>query len=425
MKLKLLLILFLVLSIEGTLTRTKAKTGIPTWLMSPTDFENEDLVNINHDPVKKTHPIINIMLTTDDNFVSMNKKMKAVLVLHNFAFPDIEEIKNIMKTFTVVWTDHPQPKKRRLIPFESIRKMEYINAEDKMLITTDGSTYVTKLSPLINHNFLHRIVFRLICLKYETSWLYYQELFGNDNETGYILNLREYDIFPEEMALNLDYVKHIFGTKDEVEYLSQLNNLVHHLNDNGLYSKLRDDTELTSLLKILGLLSADKIEFLNQIFQKGNENLFLKIMGNFHTVNLPEKLYSSSLVNNSERKLMMRLITKSSFLEFKMLKHIISLWGHVSPNSTIKSLFNSIENGTLALDELKELRTLTKTEYFELYHNFKFWEIQAFLNLENLDIETEITKKTNKSPAHYKDYFKCFLSHYEDISALINAKNLF
>jgi hypothetical protein len=433
MKLTLLLILFLVLTIEGTLTRTKTKTGISTWVMSPKDLlgreifanESEDLANTNHDPVE-THPIINIMLTTDDNFASMNKNMKTVFEKHTSNELDVEEIKDMMKTFTVVWTDHPEPKKRRFIPFESILEMKYIKAEDKMVITTAHATYVTKLSPSINDSFLHRILFRLICLEYETSWLYYQILLSNGNKT--IINLMEYDFFPEELAiLNLKYAKHIFRTGNADQYLKQLNGLVDLLEDNGLYSELRGNTELTSLLKILRLLNVQNINFLHEVFLTRRENLFLKIMGNLDVFkgyfNLPENLYNM-LENELERNLMKRLITESSYLEFKTLKHIISLWEDITAHSTLKSLFISIEKKELTLNDLNELRTLTNSKYFELYNSFKFEEIKTFLTLENLVIEKlqEMVRKPSIRPEIYKTYLECFLSQYEDISALIKAE---
>jgi hypothetical protein len=428
MKLKILFILFLILSIEGRLTRTKAKARIKTWVMSPTDFlgreifgyESEDTIP-HTKKYKKTHPIINIMLTTDDNFKLLNENMNAVFEKHNSNKPDVEEIKDMMKMFTVVWTDHPEPKKRQFIPFVSILEMKYINAEDKMVITTaDGTTYVTKLSPSIDHSFLHRILFRLICLEYETNWLYYQELLSNGNKTDYILNLREYDFFPEELAiLNLKYVKHIFRTENADQYLKQLNDLVVLLVDNGLYSELRGNTELTSLLKILRLLNVQNINFLHEVFLHEDEDLILKIMGNLNTAkgyfNLAEDLYYI-LGNKSEHNLMMRLITESSYLEFKTLKHIISLLGHVQANSTFNSLLILIKKGKLTLNDLKELQTLTKTEYFVLYESFNFEKIKDFLTLEYLNIEK--LQGVTEVPIHYESFLKCVLSQYEDIKVL-------
>jgi hypothetical protein len=193
MKLKyILLLLFLMLYIEGTLSRFKT-TEYLTWYMTTTDFHNNEIfqrvdekaaVPIAGEYRSDYNQIKNIILTTDNNFSYIDSKMQEYFLLTQETMSILKptKINKLFKAlkgeFSVIWIELGEVKdqKRNSIPFNTIKNIMYNANEDKFeIITIEGINYVTKLSPLIKDNIIRRILFRLICLKYEVLWMMYQK----------------------------------------------------------------------------------------------------------------------------------------------------------------------------------------------------------------------------------------------------------
>jgi hypothetical protein len=334
MKLKILLMLYLILSIECK----------PTWYMNHIDpsgrqvFQtvSEDTVPTANNPIQTNIKIINIMLTTDYNFQTIMSHMNKVFGLNpDDLFNDVK-MKTEMEQLSVVWTDM-EFNKRHSIPLYSIIRMEYNKKEDIMKIMTSDTAYITKLNPEIKDNYIHRTLFRLISLEYGSVWLYYQNRVNTRKSTlpNGGLDVKDYeDFFPRVLnILGSPIVRKIFEEDTLEEKLEDLKGLVEFLEGYGIYSEIDIFAKLTSFLGALRLLKNDNIEILYNIINY-DEKVFLKIKESpiiaKGYLNLPGQGFYEELKHHpaDAYELMEKIIINPPYQKFKIIKHIARLWGN-------------------------------------------------------------------------------------------------
>jgi hypothetical protein len=323
MKLKILLLLFLILSSEGKLTRFRTKE-FSTWCLKSTDSQNREIF----EQVVGNSQIKNIILTTDDNFQTINGQMEELAKQAELL--SAEEFKKIklLKVVSVIWTDFETEQKRHSIPFNTIKKIEFNAEEDKLeIFTIDGVKYVAKLSPLID-NYIIKITFRLICLKYETLWLTYQSLVFSWNNKIDVTNLYQYSFFIENLRVLPSVDLSYFFADKTSKHLSGLQKVVRFLKKRGLYDKINNDVELPSFLSILRFFNKDNVEiFYNAIKYKDEKALSLAIKDPESTkrfVNLPLNFYEI-LREESNYDPIKTLISEPDYLGFKAIQHLVLL----------------------------------------------------------------------------------------------------